>query len=476
MPGAHADGAARSATSQASSARLRLKPRGRRATRSSSTCASDNDLARSHLLHRLAPARRPLGRAGDARRRDAARSTRCGSCSGSRSSPCALIEAAAAGTTVERAADRARSRERARRRPTWPSSTALVEAALLAELPTPSPGLMRRVRGARRASTPTSPSLMDALPPLARVARYGNVRETDAEAVGACVDGLVARICVGLPAALRVARRRRRRRDGATHRRRPRRARTARRRRPARRPGAPRSARLAGRAGAARRSSPAAPPAAARRRPSSTRERGRAAGMALGAVARRRRRRRRGLARGLPRPAAALVLMHDDALLGAARRLGRRGRRRALRRPSLPLLRRTFSTFAAGRAAPDRRARRQRARRGAGARSADDGARPRRARGAVLPGAAAAPAGSSDELTTSGCARWRLVPRRRRADGTGAGLERPTARRMRPARSARSTTATSGATRSGGSARSAPNVARWLGDIRELLPDARSCR
>jgi len=42
---------------------------------------------------------------------------------------------------------------------------------------------------------------MDALPPLARVLRYGNVRGTDATAVSTVVDGLVTRICIGLPSA-----------------------------------------------------------------------------------------------------------------------------------------------------------------------------------------------------------------------------------------------------------------------------------
>jgi hypothetical protein len=45
------------------------------------------------------------------------------------------------------------------------------------------------------------PALMAALPPLARVVRYGNVRGTRADAVEGVVDGLVARICVGLPTA-----------------------------------------------------------------------------------------------------------------------------------------------------------------------------------------------------------------------------------------------------------------------------------
>jgi len=44
--------------------------------------------------------------------------------------------------------------------------------------------------------------LMEALPPLANVLRYGNVRQTDTTAVAHVIDGLVARICIGLPPAV----------------------------------------------------------------------------------------------------------------------------------------------------------------------------------------------------------------------------------------------------------------------------------
>jgi hypothetical protein len=40
---------------------------------------------------------------------------------------------------------------------------------------------------------------MDALPPLARALRYGTVRRTGSAMVGPVVDGLVARIAIGLP-------------------------------------------------------------------------------------------------------------------------------------------------------------------------------------------------------------------------------------------------------------------------------------
>jgi hypothetical protein len=45
--------------------------------------------------------------------------------------------------------------------------------------------------------------LMDAIGPLARAARYGDVRATDASAVHAVLDGLVVRVLVGLVPACR---------------------------------------------------------------------------------------------------------------------------------------------------------------------------------------------------------------------------------------------------------------------------------
>jgi hypothetical protein len=44
--------------------------------------------------------------------------------------------------------------------------------------------------------------LMDALPALARTLRYGDVRGTDLPALRHVTDGLITRVCVGLPAAV----------------------------------------------------------------------------------------------------------------------------------------------------------------------------------------------------------------------------------------------------------------------------------
>jgi hypothetical protein len=71
---------------------------------------------------------------------------------------------------------------------------------LLAELPSVIEHLMQRLQNEAALASDVG-LLMDALPPLANVLRYGNVRKTDTSAVAGVIDGLVARICVGLPGA-----------------------------------------------------------------------------------------------------------------------------------------------------------------------------------------------------------------------------------------------------------------------------------
>jgi hypothetical protein len=61
---------------------------------------------------------------------------------------------------------------------------------------------MARVAGLVARDTDVA-DLMDAIGPLARAARYGDVRATDASAVHAVLDGLVVRVLVGLGPACR---------------------------------------------------------------------------------------------------------------------------------------------------------------------------------------------------------------------------------------------------------------------------------
>ncbi|KAB8142658.1 hypothetical protein F8S13_13975 [Chloroflexia bacterium SDU3-3] len=110
-----------------------------------------------------------------------------------------LIEASMWGATVAEAAT-AYACDTARRATALPELTALVEQALLADLPKAVAQAMRQLEEAAALSSDV-PHLMEALPPLANALRYGNVRRTDSAALEHVVSGLVARICIGLPGA-----------------------------------------------------------------------------------------------------------------------------------------------------------------------------------------------------------------------------------------------------------------------------------
>lgn len=78
--------------------------------------------------------------------------------------------------------------------------TGLVEDSLLADLPEAVEHLMSCLQ-ARAAVSNDIPHLMEAVPPLTNVLRYGNVRQTDRAIVAQVVKGLALRVCIGLPAA-----------------------------------------------------------------------------------------------------------------------------------------------------------------------------------------------------------------------------------------------------------------------------------
>jgi len=111
----------------------------------------------------------------------------------------ALIEAGMWGNTIVEAAS-ARARDEADRAKDLPALTGLLDRTLLADLPEAVSHLMARLQAEAALATDVG-HLMEALPPLASVMRYGNVRQTDAAMVGGIIDGLVARICIGLPGA-----------------------------------------------------------------------------------------------------------------------------------------------------------------------------------------------------------------------------------------------------------------------------------
>jgi hypothetical protein len=111
-----------------------------------------------------------------------------------------LVEASAYGTTVSDAAT-ARVAEQAATAASLADVTALVERCLLAALPEGLPAVLEAL-DERMALDHDVANFMDALPALARTLRYGDVRRTDMPALQHATDGLITRICVGLPAAI----------------------------------------------------------------------------------------------------------------------------------------------------------------------------------------------------------------------------------------------------------------------------------
>jgi hypothetical protein len=110
-----------------------------------------------------------------------------------------LIEGSRYGQTVEGAAT-GQVLEILQEGQPLPKLTELLDRVLLAALPQATVCLMRQLEVQATQDTDLT-HLMDALPPLARVTRYGNVRQTDTDMVRKVVDGLLIRITVGLPNA-----------------------------------------------------------------------------------------------------------------------------------------------------------------------------------------------------------------------------------------------------------------------------------
>lgn len=156
-----------------------------------------NDLDRSRLLHRLRLLNIPWG--------TTERSTGKGTfrelwrLQWQPEFAVAVIEANVWGNTVASAAS-GRARSEADRLQELPALTALVEDALLADLPEAIDHIMTRLEQVAALSNDI-PHAMEALPSLAGVLRYGNVRQTDTAMVQQVVEGLVTRIVIGLPNA-----------------------------------------------------------------------------------------------------------------------------------------------------------------------------------------------------------------------------------------------------------------------------------
>jgi hypothetical protein len=81
-----------------------------------------------------------------------------------------------------------------------PALTELLDAAILAELPDAIDSLLQAIQQ-RAALSADVQHLMQAMPPLARVARYGDVRQTKTECIIPIINGLFERVIISLPGA-----------------------------------------------------------------------------------------------------------------------------------------------------------------------------------------------------------------------------------------------------------------------------------
>lgn len=157
----------------------------------------DNDLARSHFLNRLHLIGIPWGRRQQARGRGTFKEAWF--LSWQPEWVVDLVAASADGGTVAEAAA-SRVRRRAREATRVAELSGLIGTLLDADLAGAGEDVIRALND-RAAVSADVFDLMEALPPLAELARYGSVRSSDTGPVLGVVHGLVPRAAAGLTAA-----------------------------------------------------------------------------------------------------------------------------------------------------------------------------------------------------------------------------------------------------------------------------------
>lgn len=177
--------------------RVRLKPSAEIATLDLDL-RNDNDLSRSHLLHRLQVLDVPWGKPQEVRGKSGT-FHEIWTTEWKPEYALSLIEAGTWGTTIADAAA-ARLRHEGDTAPDLPRLTTLLDVSILAALPDAVGHLLRCVQDQAVLAADVR-HLLDALPPLARVARYGDIRETRAAEIMPVIDALFERIVVGLSGA-----------------------------------------------------------------------------------------------------------------------------------------------------------------------------------------------------------------------------------------------------------------------------------
>lgn len=158
-----------------------------------------NDLARSELLHRLNLLALPWGRLAGTGRSSRGSFHEVWTLHWRPEFALTLIEASQWGQTLPEAAAM-RVAQRCAETEGLADLSALVDASLLADLPDAVAAATHALEN-RAAVSGDAAQLLGALPPLANVFRYGNVRQTDAGLVAHVLDGLIVRAALGAPLA-----------------------------------------------------------------------------------------------------------------------------------------------------------------------------------------------------------------------------------------------------------------------------------
>ncbi|GLV59874.1 hypothetical protein KDH_66980 [Dictyobacter sp. S3.2.2.5] len=177
--------------------RLRLKPSIEK-TKLELDLRKENDRARSQLLHRLQLLSLPWGKQVAVRGKSGTFHEHW-QLQWKVSFAVAIIEANVWGNTIASAAT-SYVIDAARKSKELPELTELLQHVILADLPDAIDQLLSILQERAAISTDVR-HLMDALPPLARVARYSDVRQTRAERILPIIDGLFERSLIGLPGA-----------------------------------------------------------------------------------------------------------------------------------------------------------------------------------------------------------------------------------------------------------------------------------
>lgn len=176
--------------------RLRLHPDPNTVTHTFDLRQKD-DLARSLLLHRMGLLGIAWGKLLPKRSKQPGTFSEVWRLTWTPSLTMQVIEAAMWGNTIEDAAA-SFAQDKADNATDLASLTKLLNEIIPADLPQTVLYLMNRIEEQAAVSSDI-PLMMDALIPLAQVFRYGSVRQLDEAVIRHVIDGLVTRICIGLP-------------------------------------------------------------------------------------------------------------------------------------------------------------------------------------------------------------------------------------------------------------------------------------